>query len=215
MQTNTAIQEVERMIPPVVEAANSLTVTDSVQYQDACTFLQQVAVKKKQVDEVFDPIVKAAHSAHKEAVAQKKKFTDPLVSAESVVKGKISTYRAEEDRKAREEEARLNEARRKQAEEEALAAAILEPDEEEQDVIIERAIAQPPAPVYVAPKVPVVQGISERKVWKYRIINHSLIPREYLIPNEVAIGAVVRSMKENANIPGVEIYSESSTSVRV
>jgi hypothetical protein len=215
MQTNTAIQEVERMIPPVVEAANALTVTDSIQYQDACTFLQQVAVKKKQVDEVFDPIVKAAHAAHKEAVAQKKKFTDPLADAESVVKRKISTYRAEEDRKAREEEARLNEARRKQAEEEALAAAILEPDEEEQDVIIERAIAQPPAPVYVAPKVPVVSGISERKVWKYRIVNAALIPREYLVPNEVAIGAHVRSMKENANIPGVEIYSESSTSVRV
>jgi len=35
-----------------------------------------------------------------------------------------------------------------------------------------------------------------------------LIPREYLIPDEVKIGGVVRATKGSIQIPGIEIYSE-------
>lgn len=45
-----------------------------------------------------------------------------------------------------------------------------------------------------------------RKTKKFKIVNEALIPREYLIPNEVAIGAVVRALGFAANIPGVEVF---------
>jgi hypothetical protein len=49
--------------------------------------------------------------------------------------------------------------------------------------------------------------------WKYRIVDATLIPREYMMPNEVAIGAVARSLKDKANIPGVEFYGESGLNI--
>lgn len=70
------------------------------------------------------------------------------------------------------------------------------------------------APVEVAPSIPKVAGIKGRTNWKFRIIDESRIPRMYLIPDEVNIGAMVRSMKDPAKAeamcPGIEVYSEES-----
>lgn len=70
------------------------------------------------------------------------------------------------------------------------------------------------APIIVAPPPPVAkatmtEGVSTRQVWKFRIVDADAVPRQFCIPNEQAIGAFVRSMKENAKIAGVEVYSET------
>ena len=63
--------------------------------------------------------------------------------------------------------------------------------------------------VTVKPSVPVVSGIKARVNWRFRIVNADKIPREYLEPNEVAIGSYVRALKQTGEvIPGVEAYSE-------
>jgi hypothetical protein len=74
-------------------------------------------------------------------------------------------------------------------------------------------------PVYVPPvvvlkSVPKVAGISMTKQWKFRIVDESKIPRQYLCVDEQKIGAVVRAMKAAANIPGIEIFSIDSVSSR-
>jgi len=47
-----------------------------------------------------------------------------------------------------------------------------------------------------------------QKVWKFRVTNEALIPREYMTPDMVKIGGVARATKGSIQIPGVEIYSE-------
>jgi len=47
-----------------------------------------------------------------------------------------------------------------------------------------------------------------RKVWKYRIVNEALIPREYLTPDLQKIGSLVRGFKEKFNISGIQVYEE-------
>jgi len=209
--------DIEKMVPQVVTQAQRMTVASGEDYEMACTFLQFVAGRKKQVEEVFDPIVSKAHAAHKEAVAQKKKFMDPLLQAETSVKGKVSIYRMEEDRNRRAEEQRLAEIARKEAEERALAeAAQLEASGEKElaEMVLETA-AEAPAPVVVIESfVPKQAGVSGRTNWKYRIVNESLIPREFLSVDPVKIGAVVRSQKGMTKIPGIEVYSEESVSIR-
>jgi hypothetical protein len=69
-------------------------------------------------------------------------------------------------------------------------------------------------PVILPETTPKVEGISGRQVWKFRIINPALIPREYLIPDERKIGQIVRAMKGETRIPGVEAYAEESVAVR-
>jgi len=57
-----------------------------------------------------------------------------------------------------------------------------------------------------------VQGISTTKRWSFRITNPALVPREYLTVDEQKIGAVVRALKDQAKIPGVEVFSEDTIS---
>ena len=224
-------QEVERLVPAVVAQANQIVVKDAEQYEFACSFLTLVANRKKQVADVFDPIVKKAYDTHKEAVAQKKKFMEPLEQAEISVKSKVTVWRQEEDRKRRQEELRLAEEARKKQEEEALAeAAQLEAsgDKELADLVLENA-AQAPAPVVSVPtSVPKFDGVASRTNWKWRKKGSELDAIKTLVKaaaaddrllgflqfNETAIGSVVRSQKSLTNIPGVEAYSENSVSVR-
>lgn len=56
--------------------------------------------------------------------------------------------------------------------------------------------------------VPKVAGIRARVNWKFRIIDAAKLPRKFLMADEVAIGQYVRANKENAAIPGVEVYGE-------
>jgi len=53
-----------------------------------------------------------------------------------------------------------------------------------------------------------VKGISIREVWKFKIEDEKLIPREYLSVDESKIGQVVRALKDATNIPGILVYAE-------
>lgn len=68
--------------------------------------------------------------------------------------------------------------------------------------------------VKVKPSIPKMAGIVGRTNWKFRITNSDLIPRSFLKPDEVAIGAMVRATKgkekAEAICPGIEVWSADS-----
>ena len=209
--------EVEKLVPAVVSQANEITVADAEEYEMACSFLTMIATRKKQVGETFDPIVQKAHAAWKEAIAQRDKFLKPLEQAEVDVKRKVTMWRVEEERKRREEEARLSAIAKAEAEERALAeAAALEANGEKElaDMVLQEAAEAPPPIVVAPPTVPKQEGIAKKTTWKFRIVNEALIPREFMSPDEVKIGAIVRTQKNLTKIPGVQPYPEESVSVR-
>ena len=94
------------------------------------------------------------------------------------------------------------EAARKEAEAEAARKAI-------EDSLREAALAKN-AVVVDAPAKITAAGTSLRKAWKFRIVDASLIPRGYLIPDEQALGQIARTEKEAASVPGVEFYAVDS-----
>lgn len=205
-------KDIETRALSVPEQAKLAHIIDNQTYERAAGILLTIKDIRKEIDATFDPIVKKAHEAHKEAVAQKKRVEAPLVEAEGILKPRIAAFHAEQERKRQQEENRLREEGRKREEEERLQAAI----QAEQDGVHEEveAILESPQfiPAAVVPSsTPKVAGISMRKVWKFRIVNPVAIPRQYLIPDEKAIGSVVRSLGERAKIPGIEIYFETNT----
>lgn len=70
----------------------------------------------------------------------------------------------------------------------------------------------------VAPKVeayiPPVVGQSSRTVWKARVVDAFLVPREYLMVNEKVLDQVANATKGKVPIPGVEFYAEQIMSSR-
>lgn len=200
----------------------------------------------KEIDDGYDDLIKAAHKLHKDAVAKKARYYNPVDGAVRTAKQLMSTWDAEQERIRRAEEARLAEIARKEeerrrneelarleaerkAEEERLmeaaqaaeaagdketaesltAAAVQTTEEAKQE-----AAAIQAEPVYIAPVVlpkatPKLQGgPTYRTIWKYRITDPLMIPRQFLVPDEKTIGAVVRSSQGRVNIPGVQPYEE-------
>lgn len=131
-------------------------------------------------------------------LADEQRRRDEAAAAEAK---KLRDAQIEEARKAGEIGKREATRLAKQAEEDRMAA----------DELARKQAAETAANVQevkVAPSVPKVAGIRARVNWKFRIVDASKLPRRYLMPDEVAIGQEVRSMKAEASIPGVEVYSE-------
>jgi hypothetical protein len=189
----------------VVNAANTVIVETRDDYETAGTFLKEIKAVMKKVEAVFEPIVKKAFEAHKQAKSSLNERLKPLEEAERIVKGKMSTFFAAEeekrraaDRAKREEEARLA------AEHEEKARELLDKGEFKKAESVLNAVEVLPE---VQEKAK-AEGVAMTKVWKFRIVNAALVPDVYRIIDERAIGATVRTLKERASIPGVETYFE-------
>jgi len=58
------------------------------------------------------------------------------------------------------------------------------------------------------------EGIATRKVWKFEVIDESVIPRAYLRIDDIKIRGVVTAMKDQTDIPGVRVYAEEIITAR-
>lgn len=187
----------------IPERALALVVTDQATLDTAKEFLQTVDILRTRIDESFDPQIAQAHKLHKSLLAEKKKFTDPLDGAKMLVSRKAADYIAEQERIR-------NEAERKRLEAEAKAREIADKAVEKAKKLdaggkseaataaVNGAYEKVQTIMEAAPEIPVevdTKGLTVREDWKFYIVDVSLIPREYLMPDEKKIGRIVRAMK--------------------
>lgn len=200
-------------------AASLAVIATADAYETACELLLGIKDLRKKIAETFDPHVRRAHESHKALVKEKADAEAPLTQAEGVLKAAIRDYDVAQERIRREQQRLADEVARRAAEDEALAqAAALETaghqsgDESlvaEAHAIIEAPIAPlPMAPIQKA--TPKVAGVTLKKQWAFRVVNPDVVPRKYLVVNESAIRGVVKALGPAANIPGVQVYEETS-----
>jgi len=205
---NEMIVAVEKKSNDVMVRANALVVTNNEQYESGVEFKNAIQALKKEIDEAFDPGIAAAYKAHKVAKAQKKKFYDPVDSAHTIVKVKLSQFVAEKERKRAEEEAKLRRAAEKKeaelrekarkAEEEGKTAKAEKYEEKAEEIV---------APVLNS-TVPKVDGSQKRTYWSAVVTDITKIPREFFDLNMAKLNARAREVKGASNIPGVKFISE-------
>jgi hypothetical protein len=137
---------------------------------------------------------------------------DALASAEQSIKRSMLSYQQEQDRIRRAEQQRIEEENRKAAEKLAkqAAAQAKKGNDEKAAELQQQAEAKKEEVVIVAPKVAPVAGIQMRTLWKFEVVDATLVPRDYLAIDEAKIGSVVRATKGSMTIPGVRIYSEET-----
>ena len=211
--------EVMKEVISIEDQAKALKIVSRETYIKAGELWKAIKAIRAKVAETFDGNIKKAHELHKGLVAEKKRHDGPLDEAERMVKRGMSDFDLEQERIRLAEQRRLEEIARKEAEERSLLEAIAAEEEAKRNGATKEEAAQEAAaiidePVTVAPvvipkDVPKMQGGPVyRTIWKARIVNVKIIPREYLVPDPVKINGVVRSLKGAANIPGVEAYEE-------
>ena len=116
----------------------------------------------------------------------------------------------EKERQAREATERAareqNAAARRKAQEEAARA------QAEADKIIAKAAAEEKKfePVAVVPERIANDGLAMRDNWTFEIVDEALVPRDYMLVDEVKIGRVVRATSGKIEIQGVRIFNQPS-----
>ncbi len=194
------------------EQARALRIVDDETYRQAAELLKAIKALRTRIDQTFGPHIKRAFEAHRALCHEKQAAEVPLTDAETILKRACSAWDMEQERRARAEEIRLRELAKLEAERQQLAeAAQLERDGylEEAEAVLNAPVETPA--VVVTKSTPKVTGISYREVWKFRVIDASRIPTEYLAVDTVKIGGVVRALKGATKIPGVEVYAERVT----
>lgn len=203
-------KQIEERALALPEQARTLKVVDNETLVQADNFLTELKTFSKEVKAYYRPDIDQANALHKSLLTKLNTVLAPLVEAEGLLKPQIAAYTAAQERKRQAEEARLRREQEKAEEERRLQeaeAAEAAGDHEEAAAIIEEPIFTPP-PV-VAPSTPKIKA-SVRTLWRWRMKNPNLIPREYLMVDEKKINGVVTSLKSATKIPGIEVYPDSS-----
>lgn len=92
------IQRLEAETGSTLALAREFEVQSDAQLSEAAAYLRDIKSLQKQIDAAFDPILKAAHDAHKTAIAQKKASMAPLEAAEGLFKRKCLSYTQNRDK---------------------------------------------------------------------------------------------------------------------
>lgn len=200
--------DLRKRVLPVVAQARELVITTREDCDRAAEILQATKALLAESDAVFGPVMRAALESHRAAVAAKKKVDAPLKEAQGIIRPKVAGFLAEEDRRRREAEARAREQAERALLDEAVALEAAG-DPETAQVILEAAptLAVRSLPTYRP------EGVTPRESWKFEVISLNQVPREYLVPDEQKIGAVVRALKDKTAIPGVRVWREARIAV--
>lgn len=201
--------ELKQAVERFVEQSKSLVIGDQQSFDGAVLQRREVATLQKQLAQTKLNATRPLNDALKYVRDQFTELDQSLTSADIQLRNATAIWtrqQAEARLKAQEEVDRKAAAERARLEKRA-EAAIAKGDTVKAAVLEERAEAVV-APII--PPVPKAEGISTREVWRFTVVDFDAIPRQYLIPDEKQIGAIVRASKAKTNIPGIEVYSEET-----
>lgn len=238
---NTAVKEnVVAVIPPrrkpaepaapaaeekVLEAGSkditgkveSIIIETEDDYGEAAEYGKRVKAQIKAVKDYWKPLKENAAKAHKEICAREKEMLAPLQEAESTLKGAMSGYLMEREKKRLEQEERMR--RLQEAEAERLLNEAVESerngDAEEAAARMEYAETLATATTVVqGTPTPKVSGVSTSTDWEIESIDASKVPTEVagviIRPvDEAAVKRLIRMSKGAVQIPGV-VYKKTT-----
>lgn len=192
-------QDFEQRALALPEQARQLMIENDETFTQATDFLLTIKALRTELDQTFDPVISKAHAAHKEAVTQKKRHEEPLAKSESIIKHRLAAYHVQQEQQCLVDQRKAQEAAQLQEAIDAEARG----DQVGADAALNGhgvvAVTLPPA-------MPKVEGVAFRESWEFEIADASLLPRNYLLPDMMKIGQVVRAMKHDTKIPGVKVF---------
>lgn len=180
------VEVIKREIATLTEGCEFLSVSTRPEYD--CLIKQEDAAValKKQVEEYFNPDIAKANALHKSLTAKRKALIEPIDRFLAASRRAVGIYLAQEQEKARQQAAALQE----QAAKAGIDTSLI-PTE--------------------APKADLGSGRTLVQTWTYDIVDEAQVPREYLMLDTAKIQKVVTAMKDKTNIPGIRVRQEAST----
>ena len=228
-------EELMQKASELQKKASMIQIVSAEAYELAAKTGMAIARMRDALEKTFRPGIDKAHKAWKAELAILNHYDHPLAADQDRLREGMKAYNRQKQLEAQREADRIRQEEQKKAELEAqqkadalkLADAIEAEDRGEVElrdqIMAAPALSIAPAyvpPVHVQVEVPKVQGSNHVEKWAYEFVDEKgnpvssprfdLIPREYLMVDEKAIGKVVRTLKVRTNIPGIRAYDEGN-----
>lgn len=215
LKSDAAVVAVESEAHKITAFAQSLVIQTNEGYSQAADTLKAIKGLLRQIEDARVRVTRPLNEALRAVNAQAKEASAPLLTSESRIKRAMVTYSTEQERIRREEQRKAEEAARKEREKlEAQARKAEAAGRVERAMELEQRAATVVAPV-IQREPPKVSGVAMRSIWRFEVVDPAAVPREYLVVDEKRIGAVVRAMKGDTQIPGVRVWEEKSLAAGV
>lgn len=202
----------------ILESYQGMVVKNNETFLSAGNELKTIKGKLSEIETLRKSMTKPLDMARKAIMEFFRVPQERLEKAEGTIKRAMLTYQQECEAVRLKEEARIQElARKEEARKKAALDARADKAAAKGDLQKAEELRQQkeevfvPVPV-VASSVAKVEGVATKKVWKFRIVDEHLVPRDYMIPDLTKIGGVVRATRGTLNIPGVEAFAEETLS---
>lgn len=222
------LAEVERQVADARVRATSIEVANDNQAEKAAQILREIAAHRKAAEAERKELVGPLNDTVKRINRRFKDSLAPLDAADKIVRERLGTYQAEEERRRIEAQRKLDEERERverearekreaaeRAEREAIELAAeadgagdaevaaelaveARRDAERADVT-ERAIQSLPA--QASPEAPKPDGIATTKRWDFTVTDPSLVPERFKVVDEVALRKYMREVLKETDAP--------------
>lgn len=213
--------EVETKVAELIKESEEMAgnfhikkITSPEEYESAANYRKQILDKLSFLENLRLSITRPLDKAKSNIIDLFRRPINTLESIESKLKEKIISYKEEQEaiqkeaqRKSDEEARKKEEAERKRLEAQAKKADAKGDTDKAEELRERKEEVFVPA-IVIPTAVPKVAGLRIMKIWRYKIIDVKKIPAEYMIPDEVKIGKVVKATSGTINIPGIEVYQE-------
>lgn len=220
---DTAKDDLNREASLIEQKAQGVVVASDDDYSVAGDLTKAVKRMQKKIKDYWEPMRISAKKTYDDILTHKKQMLDPLESAEKILKGKMSDYSMDKERKRKvqeeamrylaklEMERKLDEAAEAEAAGDTVGAecAMTEAEVMEEVSIIGSIESQSPRAV----------GVSQSKAWKITGIDNSEVPVTFcgveIRPiDEKAVMRLIKESKGTIQIPGIQYEETVSISVR-
>lgn len=193
-----------------------MTVTNDIGYVCAAETLKEIKAMQKKVTAYWEPLRLSAKESYDRILSRKKDMLDPLKSAEDILKGKMTEFTDEQEKKRKAQEEAMRKLAQNELEKKLAEAAAAEAAGDSATAQSAMAEAEVMDDVSVSGSIQTpnisVKGISKSKTWKIVGVDESRVPVEIngmvIRPvDEKAVLRIIKASKGTVRIPGV-IYEE-------
>ena len=208
------IKEVEKDTQLMAQEASSLVIRTQNDFELAGSMRMRIKGKIKELDEKRKSITVPLDMAKKNIMALFNPIIERLNNGIEILDQGVIIFSEEQDRKAREAQAKADqEARLAREKAEAKAKELEAQGKPERAASYQAKADAVIAPVIMAatPKV-AGQGIQEK--WYAEVIDFKALSDDYKLPNQSALDKLAQAMKGKINIAGVKFYSKKIVSGR-
>lgn len=189
-----AISPLKAQVTKLESQAQAVTIATKEEYAMAADLVSKLKSVGQEIRVAKETITRPLNEALRNARELFAPIEKQFESAEAIVKAKLLEYKRKADEEARAEEAKI-------ASRVERGMMKIETAEKKLDAI-ERVDNTTQGKV---------GEVQVRKIKKVRIVDENALPREYLMPNEVAIR---RDALGGKTIPGVEVWEDEIVAAR-